>query len=161
VDRSVIALRLGPETMQIYFEADLAPKKEAPLRPAPFNTRWDDIGPRSAAEIPQESVNDPACEEELVDARGPVLIILSAGHSRVWESVEKAPLPMTLTALSRSQCYADYSERRITGILPQCEQLIFYVLATVFSGDPAVNTDFLDAGDSFHSVHECIIKCSL
>jgi hypothetical protein len=39
--------------------------------------------------------------------------------------------------------------------------LVFYVLATVFSGDAAVNTDFLDAGALFHSIHERIIKCSL
>jgi hypothetical protein len=41
VDRSVIAFRLGHESpdTQSCFEADLALKKKALLRPAPFNPR--------------------------------------------------------------------------------------------------------------------------
>ena len=71
------------ETAQIYFEADLALKKGAVAACPIQHPPRDDIGPRSASEIPQESVNDLACEEELVDGRSPVPIILSAGRSRV------------------------------------------------------------------------------
>ena len=73
MDRSVIALMLGHEST--LRKSTLKPTlrlRKALLRPAPFNIRpATDIGPRSASEIPQESVNDLACEEELLDARSP------------------------------------------------------------------------------------------